>query len=332
MTEQVEISNKQSSTSNDLKIKTKPVIGISECLMGEPVRFNGGHKRSRFCTDVLSEYFEFKPLCPEVAIGMTIPRKPIRLAEIKGDIRVIATDNPALDYTDPLKSLAKDVAPQMSEFSGYIFMQNSPSCGVYSSKVYSEKGHPIATGPGAFAGELMNLLPLVPVTEDGRLNDNQIRENFISTVYAYHEWQTTVEKAPTAASLINFHHRYKYHLLAHCEVSGNELGKLLSDVSNKNIHDIASQYISLFMKTMRLPVSRKGQTNVLVRLHHFLKRKMNDGEKRELTSLIGHYRNGVVPLIVPMTLVKYFTSKYESALSSAILDPYPMELGLKNGI
>ena len=310
----------------------KPVLGISECLMGKEVRFNGGHKRSRYCTDVLSEYFEFKPLCPEVAIGMTIPRKPIRLAHVGDDVRVIATDNPELDYTDALTELATETAPQLKGLSGYIFMQKSPSCAVGSSKIYNAKGHPVESGNGAFSNQLIQHLPLMPVTEAGKLNDDPIRENFIALVYAYHEWQITVGDKPTISSVANFHYRHKLSLIAHSEVTAKVLGQLIANQKNRDINELATEYIELFMGVMKGTVSRKRHANVLVKLHHYLKKQMNDGERKEILSLIQHYRNGIVPLVVPMTLIKFFMGKYRDDLSISLLEPYPMELGLQNGI
>lgn len=329
--------------SSSVNSKTsKPVLGISECLLGKEVRFNGGHKQSKYITQVLSDYFDFKPVCPEVAIGMSIPRKPIRLAvstniltgnEVMGkDIRVIATDHPDQDYAQPLKNLATGLAPELEALSGYIFMQKSPSCGFGSSKIYSEKGHPIGSGHGAFAGELIDRLPLMPVTEAGRLNDNPIKENFIASVYAFHEWQTTVALNPCSAALIKFHHRHKLTLHAHNEKTATKLGNLLANLKQQNLNTVADQYIKEFMEAMQQPVSRKRHSNILVKLQRFLKKQTNEAEKQELSGLIKHYRNGVIPLVVPMTLLRYFMKKYQQHEALAMLEPYPMELGLENGI
>jgi uncharacterized protein YbgA (DUF1722 family)/uncharacterized protein YbbK (DUF523 family) len=326
--------------------KSRPVIGVSECLMGKEVRFNGGHKRSRYITDVLAQYFDFVPLCPEVAIGMSIPRPPIRLAQVQGEVRVIATDSTpggnipgdntpsdnTPDYTDALKGYARSMAPQLSGLSGFIFMQKSPSCGVGSTKVYGPNGHPVASSNGAFAGELMDLMPQLPVTEAGQLNDNPIRENFITQIYAYHEWQQSVASNPTAETLVRFHHRYKLHLMAHSETIARQLGQLLSNLKGADLPLVSRQYIALFMQAMRRPAPRKRQVNVLVRLQRFLKKKMSRLEATELTSVIDYYRDGVVPLVVPMTLLRHFMSKYEVGCSSAVFAPYPFELGLQNGI
>lgn len=310
----------------------KPILGVSECLLGKEVRYNGGHKLSRYLTTVLAEYFEFRPICPEVQIGMTVPRAPIRLAEIKGQVRVIATDNPAVDHSDALSQLAMDVAPSMRDLSGFIFMQKSPSCGVKSTKVYGEKGQPLYMGDGAFSAELMRQLPLMPVTEIGRVNDSPIRENFISAVYAYFDWQTNVSQNLSAKSLTDYHHRHKLMLAAHNEKVAKHLGQLLSQLKGQNIEHVAHHYITEFMQAMKLPVSRKRHASILLRMQRFMKRKLEPREKQELSGLIEHYKKGLVPLVVPMTLVRFFMKKYQEHEALKVLDKYPMELGLENSI
>tara|TARA_R110001592_G_scaffold88962_1_gene261779 strand:- start:2887 stop:3864 length:978 start_codon:yes stop_codon:yes gene_type:complete len=314
------------------QLSAKPVLGISVCLMGEEVRFNGGHKLSRYCSDVLSEYFDFRAICPEVEIGLSVPRPTIRLAEKNGAVRVIATDNPDLDYSNDLKTLAHKVAPSMQGLSGFIFMQKSPSCGINSTKVYGEKGQPIYMSDGAFSGELKKLLPLMPVTESGRLNDNPIKENFIATVYAYHDWQTNVMSQLSVKALTDFHYRHKLMLTAHKESVALTLGRILANMKCKDIQHVAENYIKDFMAALHQPVSRKRHANILMRMQRFLKRKLDASEKHELGGLIEHYKNGIIPLVVPMMLVRFFMKKYEEHEALSLLNSYPMELGLENGI
>ena len=310
----------------------KPVLGISECLMGEEVRYNGGHKLSKFCTEVLSEYFEFQPICPEVQIGLSVPRPAIRLAEKDGAVRVIARDSPELDYSGDLVQLAKNVAPGMAGLSGFIFMQKSPSCGVKSTKVYGEKGQPLYMSDGAFSGELKKLLPLMPVTESGRLNDEPIKENFIASVYAYHEWQTQVMPKLSANAITGFHHRYKMLLTAHNEAVAIKLGQMLAKIKGQDLHATAEVYIQAFMGAIQKPVSRHRHANILLRMQRFLKKKLDASEKQELVTLIERYKTGIIPLVVPMTLVRFFMKKYEEHEALSLLNSYPMELGLENGI
>ncbi len=315
-----------------LTLSKKPILGISECLMGKEVRFNGGHKRSRYCTDVLSEFFEFKMICPEVGIGMSVPRKAIRMTKDKENVRLIASDNSGSDFSQPMKNFAHDIAPSLRDLSGYIFMQKSPSCAVGSGKIYSETGYPEPGVNGVFSGELISKLPLLPVTEAGRLNDQPIRENFITVVYAYHEWQQTVINCLSAESLLNFHCRYKLLLKAHSPLIARELGVLLSNMTIKPLSVLADQYISGFMKAMNIVVPRKRQVGVLLSFSKYLKKSLNLSEFQELINQIKHYSDGIVPLIVPMTLLKYFVSKYHFDINTAALDPYPISLGLRNSI
>lgn len=311
---------------------SKPVLGISACLMGEEVRFNGGHKLSRYCSEVLSQYFDFRPICPEVEIGLSIPRPTIRMAEKNGAVRVIATDNAELDFSNDLKQLAHKVAPSMEGLSGFIFMQKSPSCGINSTKVYGEKGQPIYMSDGAFSGELKKLLPLMPVTESGRLNDNPIKENFIASVYAYHDWQKNVLPQLTIKTLTDFHRRYKLMLTAHKESVAIKLGRELANIKGKDIQAIADSYIEEFMSSLQRPVSRNRHASILMKIQGFLKRKLDASEKQELGGLIEHYKKGIIPLVVPMMMVRFFMKKYEEHEALSILSSYPMELGLENGI
>ena len=321
-----------SSTNVTLEQNKKPVLGISECLMGKEVRYNGGHKLSKYCTEVLSQYFDFRPICPEVQIGLSVPRPTIRLAEKEGAVRVIATDNPDIDYSQDLINLAQEVAPSMQGLSGFIFMQKSPSCGIKSTKVYGEKGQPIYMSDGAFSGELKRLLPLMPVTESGRLNDNPIKENFIASVYAYHDWQTKVMPKLSVKAMTDFHYRYKLMLTAHKESVAINLGQMLANMKGKDIQVIADSYIQEFMSALQQPVSRNRHANILLRMQRFLKRKLDASEKQELVGLIEHYKKGIIPLVVPMTLVRFFMKKYEEHEALSLLNSYPMELGLENGI
>lgn len=311
---------------------SKPVLGISECLTGKEVRYNGGHKLSRFCTQVLSQYFDFQPVCPEVMIGLSVPRPTIRLAEKEGQVRVIASDNANIDYSDQLKGLAHELAPSMNGLSGFIFMQKSPSCGLNSTKVYGEKGQPVYMADGAFSGELKQLLPLLPVTEVGRLNDNPIRENFISSVYAYHDWQTNVQASPSIKNMMAFHHRHKLMLMAHKESVALSLGQLLANSKGQDLNQLSTTYIESFMGALAQPVSRGRHASIMMRMQGFLKRKLDRSEKQELSGLIEHYKKGVIPLVVPMTLIRFFMKKYQEHEALSMINAYPMELGLENGI
>lgn len=321
-------------THKDSLHQHKPVLGISDCLTGSEVRFNGGHKRNRYCTDTLSEHVDFKPVCPEVGIGMPVPRPPIRMVKTHRDqdIKVIATDTPTNDYTAELRQYAHGVKPQLQGISGFIFMQKSPSCGVNSSKVYLDNGYPIESGPGAFADEFIQLMPLVPVIEAGQLNDAGLRENFMTRVFAYHEWQTQVLTDLSVNTLLEFHRRHKLQIRIHHEPSMRVLGRLLSDLKQADLQPIADEYIKIFMQAMKKPVRRPQQANLLFRIQKHIKRCLSKEEKAEVMTLIEQYRQGIVPFIVPMTVLKFFVGKYKADTNIAAMNPYPAQLGLQNHI
>ena len=312
-------------------------VGISACLMGQTVRFNGGHKRSRFCTDVLSEYFEFRPVCPEVAIGMGTPREPIRLvSELPDDdapVRAVGTDNPDLDVTDELTLFARKSSDNMQDLCGFIFMQKSPSCGLFGVKRYLPNGHPEGKASGIFAAEFARLNPLLPMEEAGRLSDVHLRENFMVRVYAYRDFQLFRREGISRAGLISFHSRYKYLVMAHSQTGYKAMGRLLADMSG-DIEQIADEYFTLLMTSLARPASRKMHTNTLMHLQGYLKNWLTGSDKSELTNLILEYRRGIIPLVVPLTLLKHHLNHHEEvheyARQQVYLNPHPYELGLRN--
>jgi uncharacterized protein YbgA (DUF1722 family)/uncharacterized protein YbbK (DUF523 family) len=314
-------------------------VGISSCLLGEPVRFNGSHKRSRFCTDILSNYFDFVSLCPEVAIGLKTPRQPIRLVSRNAsdtDVQVLGCDDPSINVTIPLKEYAQQKATELQQLCGYIFMQKSPSCGLFGVKRYLANGHPEGTTGGVYATELQRLLPLVPMEEAGRLNDDVLRENFMVRVFTLHDWRQFRQHPLTAHSLIGFHARYKYLVMSHSLSHYKSMGRLLANLKTGDLENIADQYILELMTALAKPANRKLHSNTLMHLQGYLKQHLNPGDREELTAIIHQYRQGIVPLIVPMTLLKHHldhnadSSHY--ARQQVYLNPHPYELGLRNAI
>ena len=311
-------------------------VGISACLTGQAVRFNGSHKRSRFCTDVLSEYFNLRPMCPEVAIGMGTPREPIRLvSDTPADesVRAVGVDSPEIDVTDDLRSEAVKVSNLNQDLCGFIFMQKSPSCGLFGVKRYLRNGHPEGKASGIFAGEFARLNPLLPIEEAGRLNDAALRENFMVRVFTYRDWQLFTQTTVTPARLIDFHSRYKYLIMAHSTVMYKETGRLLSDLSG-DIKEIADEYFTLLMTALAKPASRKTHTNTLMHLQGYLKNLISAADKEELARIILEYRRGIIPLVVPLTLLKHHLNHHQEANAYArqqvYLNPHPYELGLRN--
>ncbi|KDE38474.1 hypothetical protein ADINL_2929 [Nitrincola lacisaponensis] len=307
-------------------------IGISACLLGEQVRFDGGHKQSRYCLDELSRVFHYRPVCPEVAIGLGIPRKTIRLVNQQGDIRVKATDN-SFDVTDQLADFSARQAQAMDFISGYIVCAKSPSCGMERVKLYdSETGYSEKAGVGLFTQTLMKTWPLLPVEEDGRLHDLVLRENFITRVFAYHDWKTLVSQGLSRQAMVTFHTRYKYLLMAHHQEKYRQLGRLIANFS-EDLQADADAYFTLFMQTLMHPATRRNHTNVLQHLQGFFSDRLNSRQKQELADSIHKYREGLLPLLVPITLIRHYLNEFEQPFvdQQVYLNPHPEELKLRYG-
>lgn len=324
-----------SNLASNSDVKSLIPIGISACLLGQKVRYDGGHKRSKYCLNVLSDCFDFKPFCPEVSIGLSTPREPIRLVGSSESPRVLGTKDQSLDVTEPLKQYADRVSSQNSELCGYILMQGSPSCGMERVKVYHENGMPNVAGSGAYASQIMKNNPAMPVEEEGRLNDPILRENFITRVFVYHSWQQEVIKSPSLHKVLQFHSRHKYQLMAHSYDGYKKLGKYLATVaSQEDLDCVLSQYILELMAFLKCRASRKTHTNVLMHIMGYLKKDIDAETKQDLLESIEQYRTNEVNLVVPLALLKHYLKRFgtEYIQSQAYLDPYPHELGLRNYI
>lgn len=310
-------------------------VGISACLLGEPVRFNGGHKESRLCSETLARHFEFIPVCPEVAIGLGTPRQPIRLVGDPDHPRAVGSVHAELDVTDALTSYGQQVATELHDICGFVLMQKSPSCGMERVKVYQANGHPIeGGGSGLFAHALMQARPDLPIEEDGRLNDPVLRENFLTRIFAYAEWQRLVASGVTRKALVEFHSRYKYQLMATDPVQYKALGRLVATVGKQPLEAFAPSYFSQLMAALKKTASRGTHTNVLQHLSGYLKRDLGTQDKQELQRLIDQYREGVVPLVVPMTMLKHHFRRHPDryVATQVYLQPHPEDLSLRNGI
>ncbi len=310
-------------------------VGISACLLGEPVRFNGGHKESRLCSETLARHFEFVPVCPEVAIGLGTPRQPIRLVGDPDQPRAVGSVHAELDVTDALSAYGRQVATELHDICGFVLMQKSPSCGMERVKVYQANGHPIeGGGSGLFAHALMQARPDLPIEEDGRLNDPVLRENFLTRIFAYTEWQRLVASGVTRKALVEFHSRYKYQLMATDPVQYKALGRLVATVGKQPLEAFAPSYFSQLMEALKKTASRGTHTNVLQHLSGYLKRDLGTQDKQELQRLIDQYREGVVPLVVPMTMLKHHFRRHPDryVATEVYLQPHPEDLSLRNGI
>ena len=316
-------------------VPTRPqgplAIGISQCLLGEEVRYDGTGARSSLPHTKLDGLFEFSGICPEVGIGMTIPRKPIRLVSSDDIVRVVGVNDSSIDKTDDLQDYAIAQKDKIAKFSGYIFMHNSPSCGLFRVKVYAPRADVPGsrTGTGIFAQQVIEDFPNLPVEEAGRLFDDEIRENFVTRVFTYAHWQS-LPTPLTAAHLVEFHSRYKYLLMAHSISAYKQTGRLLSNLSG-NVEEIASQYIILLMNGLGKPATRNGHANVLAHLQGYLKKRIDSESKQELDKLIQSYRRGEQPLLAPLALLRHHLQKFpdEYVLQQSYLDPHPEAAGLR---
>lgn len=312
--------------------KSDVVIGISACLVGEKVRFDASNKPSNFCMNELGQHVTFKAFCPEVAIGLPIPRPTIRLIKKEDVIRVARPDGSG-DVTDALAEYGKKVAKVAQSFSGYIFCAKSPSCGMERVKVYSEEGNSLKSdGVGAFAKEIMKANPLLPCEENGRLNDPIIRENFVARVYAYRQWQALVDSGLTKHKLMTFHSRYKYTVMSHDLIAYKDLGRLLAR-ADLTLNDLAEQYISGLMSALTIKATRKKHANTLSHIQGYFSKHLSKLERSELCEQIESYRKGLVPLMVPLTLIRHYLMVHpkEYLAEQFYLNPYPDELRLRYG-
>lgn len=314
-------------------------IGISSCLLGQQVRYDGGHKKLGFATDELARHFTFMPVCPEMAIGLGAPRPTLRLVqgEKEGEkeaTRVQQSQNSDVDVTDRLIAVADQTAHDAPHISGYILCAKSPSCGMERVPVFSEAGNSLGTvGRGAFATRLMEKMPLLPVEENGRLNDPLLRENFVLRVTAWHRWQQLNAPGLTPHGLQTFHRRHKFLLLAHNQTIYRELGPLVAGASNSLAKD-ADRYITHFMEALRKPARRSNHTNTLMHMQGFLKDNLDSEERQDLSTHIEQYRVGTSPLLVPLALIERYARKYQISylLDQYYFHPYPDDLRLRYGL
>lgn len=280
-------------------------IGVSSCLLGEEVRFNGGHKRSRYVTDILSEYFQFVPLCPELAIGLGVPRPPIRLVGTLDSPRAISPKDPSIDATEDLDNYGREIGRTHAFISGFILKAKSPSCGMERVKVYDKNDVPSPNGRGLFAAALMETQPLLPCEEEGRLNDPGLRGSFLERVFAFHQWQCIVAKGLKPRDLVKFHTEHKFLLLAHDQEAMRRLGRLVAEAGGGDLEQIGHEYIAGMMKALSKPAKKKAQANVLQHLAGYVSDKLDAGDRAELDETIHDYRTEKLPIIAPLTLIRH---------------------------
>jgi uncharacterized protein YbgA (DUF1722 family)/uncharacterized protein YbbK (DUF523 family) len=318
----------------DLRNKPERVrIGISACLLGEKVRYDGGHKKDRFLVDLFGKYVEWVPVCPEVEMGLPIPRDNLRLIEEGGELRLFAPKT-ATDYTAQMKRFARGRVNELvrEDIVGFVFKRASPSCGLQQVRVY-KKGVPGPRSPGLFAREFTRSLPTLPVEEEGRLNDPRLRENFVSRVFAQHRWSEMSKQRLTRGLLTEFHAAHKFVLMAHSQAGLRRLGALLGRASrSSNVRELADRYFAEFSTVMQRTPTRKNHTNTLQHVAGYLGDRLDANDRKELAETIENYRLGRLPLIVPITLLRHYVRKFNVPYidKQVYLAPHPDELMLLN--
>lgn len=308
-------------------------LGVSTCLMGQKVRYNGGHSRDPFIMETLSQYVEFFPVCPEVECGFPIPREPMRLVGDPESPRLV-TVNTKQDHTDSMLNWCAKRVRELEEVDlcGFIFKKGSPSSGMERVKVYTDRGMPSKQGIGLFARAFMEHFPLLPVEEDGRLHDPKLRENFIEAIFVLKRWRQSLTPKPTRRGFVEFHTKHKLLIMAHSPNHMRLMGKLVAGVKDYSADDFRFQYEKLLLEALRLKTTRRKHTDVLMHCMGFLKKLLSSDEKRELIEIIEQYRRENLPLIVPVTLLSHYVRKFEPPYlkDQYYLNPHPIELQLRN--
>lgn len=310
-------------------------IGISACLLGEKVRFDGGHKLDRFLVETLGRYVDYVPVCPEFECGLGVPRETLRLV---GDIKKprLVTTRTHIDHTDRMTTWATGRLRELEteNLCGFIFKSDSPSSGMERVKVYGEKGIPAKKGVGIFARAFMNYFPYLPVEEEGRLHDPAIRENFIERIFVFKRWRETFSDPVKRGEVVAFHTSHKLMLMAHSPIHYRQLGALVARIKEIPADTLHDTYRNLLMEAFRIKTTPAKNTNVLQHIMGYFKKFIDQDEKRELLEVIGHYRNQHVPLIVPITLINHYVRKFDIVYlkSQFYLNPHPIELNLRNHV
>jgi len=314
-----------------MKIK----IGVSSCLLGVKVRFDGNHRQDRYLTDILDPYVEWMRVCPEVEVGMGVPRESVYLLGNLEEPRMVG-HRTGKDWTDPMNRYAQKRVRELvaEDLCGFIFKKASPSCGIGGVPIRSEKKMPIGKGAGLFARAFMQEYPLVPVEDEGRLNDAKIRDNFITRIFAYRRLQDLVENGFQRGELVKFHTTYKYLLLAHSPKHYKQLGQVVANPKKYSKKELEDAYSATFMEGLTCRATKKKHVNVLQHMHGFFKDEVSPEDRQDVYRCIKDYEKGYVPLIVPMTLIQHFVRKYnvEYLRDQIYLNPHPKELMLRNHV
>ncbi len=308
-------------------------IGVSRCLLGESVRYDGQHKHDHFITDTLGPFFEFVGVCPEVECGLGVPRESMRLVGDPSNPRLVTTRT-GIDLTARMQSwVARRVAElEREDLGGFIFKSRSPSSGMENVKVYNDKGVASGKASGLFAKAFMARLPTIPCEDEGRLNDLNLRENFIERVFALWRFRQAVRASPTLTTLMAFHARSKLLLQSHHEALMREMGRELAGLKAKEARAHIPRYEAKLMRALKALATVRKHTNVLQHMFGYLRDVVDEADRKELAGIIEDYHRGFVPLIVPVTLLRHYVVKHgiEYLQEQDYLNPHPLELKLRN--
>ena len=310
------------------------ILGVSSCLLGEQVRFDGGHKHDRYITDILGRWFRFLSVCPEVGCGLPIPRESMRLEGDPANPRLM-TGKSRVDLTDRMQAFCATEVRELEgeDLCGFIFKKDSPSSGLFRVKVYNN-GMPAKNGSGLFAAAMARRFPLLPMEEEGRLHDPDLRENFIERVFSFRRWKDFLADSPTLGRLVEFHTVHKLLMMAHSPEVYRTMGALVAHGKDLPLPELLRHYEELFMKGLALHATTKKNTNVLHHMMGYFKQQLSAEEKTELQEVIGQYHDQVMPLIVPLTLLRHYVRKYNQQYlqGQVYLSPHPAELMLRNHV
>ena len=310
-------------------------LGISTCLLGENVRYDGGHKLDRFLTDTLGQYVEYVPVCPEVECGLPVPRESMHLEGDHESPRLV-TLRTKQDMTERMVGWAKKRVVELEKegLCGFIFKSDSPSSGMERVRVYNEKGMPVKNGVGMFARIFMEHYPLLPVEDEGRLHDPKLRENFVERIFTLKRWREVLAKKESRGNLVDFHTQHKLLILSHSPKHYQIMGKLVAKAKEIPLKDLFQQYQNILMEALLLKTTPRKNANVLMHMMGYFKEQLSSDEKQELLEVIDHYRQEYIPLIVSMTLINHYVRKYDQPYlkEQVYLNPHPLELQLRNHV
>jgi uncharacterized protein YbgA (DUF1722 family)/uncharacterized protein YbbK (DUF523 family) len=310
-------------------------LGISSCLLGEPVRFDGGHKLDHYLVHTLGRYVEWVPVCPEIELGLPTPRESLRLIADENEPRLVFGKS-GKDITARMQAWAagRVVELERENLCGFVFKSKSPSSGMERVKLYDRNGIPHKTGVGLFARAFMERFPLLPVEEDGRLHDPRLRESFIESIFTLQRWREAIGQGVRAGRVVDFHSWHKLLLLAHSPEIYRQLGKLVARAGTLSIDHLIGSYQPLLLQALWRQTTPSKHLNVLQHMLGYFKQQLSSDEKQEALDLLSRYRQGELPLVVPLTLMGHFVRKYQQPYLSqqVYLNPHPLELQLHNHV